>query len=149
VFKVAGGNQQVHDFNPGEENGLFWTVAIPEDSVDSEFEDGSASLSLKNFTIDDYGNVVNALSGGKEIATASLSVRIRWSGLRKKLHARQPGLPTPFEARELQGVNSGATMTWSAVENGAHFSGDKNTADFAMLAREKNGVFFDSDSEDD
>jgi hypothetical protein len=144
----AGGTQQVHDFNPAEENGLFWTVPVPEDAAEADLEDGNATFELTNFTIDDYGNAGNALGGGKEIATANLTLRIRWRGLKSRLHASQPGLPTPFDARELQAFNSGATMHWSAVENGHAFAGKTNTADFAMLARERNGVFFESGDDD-
>jgi hypothetical protein len=147
VFVGAGGTQQVHDFNPGEENGLFWTLAIPKHSVKSDFGDGTASLSLTNFAMDDYGNVGNALSGGKEIAVASLTVRIRWSGLHTSVRFSNAGLPTPFAAHELQAAPGGATMHWSAVENGSVITGDENTADFAMLARERNGVFFESEDD--
>jgi len=142
VFQGAGGTSQVHDFNPGEEKGLFWTTPIHHGDARADFEDGTASLTLKKFTIDDYGNVGNALSGGKEIATAELNVRLEWSGLTVHKSFSNGSLPTPFRADELQGVNSGATLSFSAVENGARFSGAANTADFAVLARDRNGVFF-------
>jgi len=110
--------------------------------VRTDFERGTGSLSLGKLRIDDYGNVGNALSGGDEIAEADISVRIDWSGLTTNVTFANAGLPTPFRAQELQGVNSGATMSWSAVENGAHISGAPNTADFAVLAKERNGVYF-------
>lgn len=141
MFKSAGGADQVHDFNPGEENGLFWTVPIDEDDVEADFEDGEAELRLKRFTIDDYGNVGNALSGGHEIATAQLTVKLEWRKLGPRKSLSNTSLPTPFQAQERQAVGSGATMSFSAIENGVHFSGQKNTADFAVLARERNGVF--------
>jgi hypothetical protein len=158
VFQGAGGTLQVHDFNPGEENDLFWTVPISSDSVDGDAEDGAASLALTNFAIDDYGNVGNALSGGHEIAHASLTVQLNWSHLRRLVRASNANLPTPFRARELQADNSGATLRWSAFDSGTDFSGKAfsgrfsgrtNTADFAMLATERNGVFFSSREEDD
>jgi hypothetical protein len=142
VFQGAGGTLQVHDFNPAEENGLFWTIPLHHGDARANFDGGTASLSLRNFEIDDYGNVGNALSGGKEIATAELNVQLHWSGLTRSVSFTNSTLPTRFRADELQGVNSGATMSWSAVENGAHITGAANTADFAVLARERNGVFF-------
>jgi hypothetical protein len=145
VFQVAGGNQQVHDFNPGEENGLFWTVPLHAGDVRADFDDATASLTLKRFEIDDYGNVGNALSGGTEIALASLSLSIRWSGFQKIVTYSKVGLPTPFSARELQSVDSGATMSWSAIGTWSGVSstmvGQTNTAAFAVLAEERNGVF--------
>ncbi|WP_338201499.1 hypothetical protein [Candidatus Nephthysia bennettiae] len=145
----AGGSQQVHDYNPGEENGLFWTVPIPSDSVDVDLDDGTAALDLRNFLIDDYGNVGNAISGGKEIGTALLSMHIRWGGSAQRFSFINAGLPTPFRAR---GFKTRATMTWSAVETIGGVThtvrGAKNQADFGMVARERNGIFF-SQTEDD
>jgi hypothetical protein len=145
VFRVAGGSQQVHDFNPGEENGLFWTVLLRHREVRAEFDSARAQLTLNAFDIDDYGNVGNALSGGDEIASATLTLSIRWRGYQKALTFSNSGLPTPFHARELQSVNSGATMQWSATGTWAGVSsriiGHPNTADFAVLADESNGVF--------
>jgi len=149
VFVGAGGSQQVHDYNPGEENGLFWTVPIPSDSVDVDLDDGTAALDLRNFLIDDYGNVGNAISGGKEIGTALLSMHIRWGGSAQRFSFINAGLPTPFRAR---GFKTRATMTWSAVETIGGVThtvrGAKNQADFGMVARERNGIFF-SQTEDD
>ncbi|PZR97293.1 MAG: hypothetical protein DLM67_08345 [Candidatus Nephthysia bennettiae] len=149
MFVGAGGSQQVHDYNPGEENGLFWTVPIPSDSVDVDLDDGTAALDLRNFLIDDYGNVGNAISGGKEIGTALLSMHIRWGGSAQRFSFINAGLPTPFRAR---GFKTRATMTWSAVETIGGVThtvrGAKNQADFGMVARERNGIFF-SQTEDD
>jgi hypothetical protein len=135
----------VHDFNPGEENGLFWTVPVQRGVVKADFDVATASLTLDGFDIDDYGNVGNALSGGNEITSARLSLSIRWSGYQSKVQFTNPGLPTPFDARELQSINSGATMHWSATGtwNGVRSTiiGQPNTADFAVLADERNGVF--------
>src|SRR6266545_958547 len=47
-----GRSQQVDDFDPGEEDGLFWPVAMPEDSVDADLDDGTASLILTHFYSD-------------------------------------------------------------------------------------------------
>jgi hypothetical protein len=129
----------VHDFNPGEENGLFWTVPLPEDSVDADPDDGAATLTLRNFAIDDYGNVINALSGGHEIASARLSLKIDWRGVIRRTRVVAGSLSTPFAADM---AVTGATLRFSAVENGRTFTGQSNAPDFAMVATERNGVFF-------
>jgi hypothetical protein len=139
VYVDAGGTQQVHDFNGGEENGLFWTAPIPPGSVNVDVVGGTASLDLHSFKIDDYGTVGHALSGGSEIATARVSVQIRWSGVTQRLTLAEPSLPTPFTA---QAAITGATMEWSAVENGTTIVGHASSSpDFALIANEKNGVF--------
>lgn len=146
----AGGSQQVHDFNFGEENGLFWTAPIPTNSVHVDLDDGTAALTLGNFDIDDYGNVGNAISGGSEIGTARLSLRVGWSRPTKRLSFVNGVEPTPFRVK---GFQTGATMDWSAVETirgvTHRLSGATNSQDFAMVAREKNGVFFQREDEDD
>jgi hypothetical protein len=153
----AGGSQQVHDFNPGEENGLFWTIPLPPDSVDADFEDGRAEMNLRDFEIDDYHDVGTALSGGKEIATARLSLRISWRGITSRQTFVNPSPPsafansTPFALRM---ARTGATMRWSAVEtlNGTTsrlVGHPSNTPDFAMIGRERNGVFFNRPRDDD
>lgn len=146
----AGGSQQVHDFNPGEENGLFWTVPIPSNSVHVDVGEGTAALALSDFQIDDYGNVGNAISGGSEIGTAKLSLQIRWSHPSQHFNFVNGSVPTPFRAK---GFKTRATMNWSAVET-IHgvvhtLSGATNSEDFAMVAREKNGVFFTREDEDE
>ena len=140
MFESAGGTQ-VHDFNPGEENGLFWTTPVSNHAVTADLTAGTASLTLQSFHIDDYGNVGNALSGGHEVSSGSLSLRLEWSGLTLQPKFTNASLATPFTAQELQAVNSGAIMSWSINEKGSQFSGGTNTADFAMLAMEGNGVF--------
>ena len=82
------------------------------------------------------------MSGGTEIATANLTVRIDWSGLGASNAVSNASIETPFSAQERVALNSGATMSWSAIENGAHIVGALNTADTAVLARDRNGVFF-------
>jgi hypothetical protein len=140
VFKSAGGTlTQVHDLNPGEENELFWTTPIPTGAVRADFAAGVASMALHSFRIDDYGDVARALTGQPELATASISLQLNWSGLVRDVTYSNATLPTPFAAHEKQDV---ATMSWSAVENGVRFSGGVNTADFAVLAKERNGSFF-------
>ena len=140
VFQGAGGTLQVHDFNPGEENGLFWTTPVQKSAVEADFARGIASFSLRNFEIDDYGNVVNALTGGKEIATAQLSIDIRWSGTMSRETFSQPAYATPFTVHV---AHTGATMSWTAVENGGTIVGHQSTTpDFAIIAMENNGVFF-------
>ncbi|TMC76113.1 MAG: hypothetical protein E6J08_14790, partial [Chloroflexi bacterium] len=53
---------QIHDYDPGiTSSGLFWTIAVPDDSVDSEIEDGKARFKLSDLAIPDYGTIVNGL----------------------------------------------------------------------------------------
>lgn len=81
---------------------------------------------------------------------ASMSIRIRWSRPTQHFSFVNGAVPTPFRAK---GFKTSATMNWSALETirgVTHpLSGATNSAAFAMVAREKNGVFFTSEDEDD
>jgi hypothetical protein len=130
---------------------------MPAGSVEADVEEGEATFKLNGFQIDDYGNVVNALSGGKEIATAKLTLRIDWHRVKRRHDVRNPNPPsafaqsTPFATHE---AFTGASLSWSAIEtlNGvtSHIIGQRSdAADFAIVARERNGVFFGRDDEPD
>jgi hypothetical protein len=54
----------VHDFNPGLDNGLFWTVPVPANSLAVDPGSGFASLVVNNLEIEDYFNIGNALIDG-------------------------------------------------------------------------------------
>jgi len=72
----VGGRKQIHDFNPGVNpfpDGLFWTMPIPPGSVRVDLDAKTASLDLSHTKIDDYGDVVSALTTDSEIASASMN----------------------------------------------------------------------------
>jgi hypothetical protein len=85
----------------------------------------SASLDLSHRKIDDYGNVVNALTNGTEIAHATIDM------------ATASG--SDFSGSYLRG--GVATLSWSAKEPGFTFHSGAGSADFAQFGTEKSGVF--------
>ena len=132
---------QIHDYDPGiTSSGLFWTIAFPEDSVQSEFEDAHAEFKFSDLTIADYGTILNGLFHIAPPATAKVSFDIRWSG------ASNRGTYT----------NAGQRFTMDFVQTGAHISWQGKTGNdtfhttdgaqrvnFAQIARQRSGVFFD------
>jgi len=80
------GNQiQIHDLNPSAfpPVGLFWTTEIPVAGVDVQLGKGSASLQASDVAILDYGNIPNALFGGRSDAHVRNGVvqgGLEWSG---------------------------------------------------------------------
>lgn len=135
--------RQIHDYDPGiTSSGLFWTIAFPDDSVDSNVEDAQASFKSSNLTIADYGNILNGLFHSAPPATGMVSFDIRWSG------ATNSGTYT----------NSGQRFTMDFVQTGAHISwhgktgndtfhttGGTQRLNFAQIARSRSGVFFDQE----
>ena len=69
---------QIHDFNPGiAENGLFWTIPLPESSLDVHFGKGTGSLHVSGLDVEDYHDIVNALQDGPSVE-ATVSFDIHW-----------------------------------------------------------------------
>jgi len=145
---LVPGNQ-IHDFNPGVNGGtpfqagLFWTMPLPPGSVHVDMADKMASLDISHQKIDDYGNVVRALTGAKELTRGSIDVELHWMG---GTPVNATSSTDNFSGQYLRGGT--ATLVWSAKEaasnafpNGFTFQSDPGVADFAQFGTEKNGVF--------
>ena len=134
------GTDQIHDFNPGIDPfpaGLFWTVAIPADSVSLNLGRGTASYQLSNLAIEDYGNIGNALSDGSSVPGV-VSFDAEWSGVIER--ARFSDASNKFS---LSLVRTGASINWSGTSSLGSFASDAVTkVNFAQIAHETNGMFF-------
>ena len=127
---------QIHDFNldinpfPG---GLFWTRRFPEETVSANADSGIASITTKDVKLPDYGNILTALMDGPS-TPAEASFAVRWTGS-----------TGPFTASSslfaFTGHTTGATVEWSATEEGFSFRSDPantSTNNFAVLGHESN-----------
>jgi hypothetical protein len=132
----VGLTSQVHDFNPGQDNGLFWTVPVDRGSVHINLGAGSAALHVADLDLEDYGNVGNALSDGPSVP-ATVSFDANWSGTAEKVKIRNHD--TGFAGEYIRNT---ATLTWSASESGFSFTAEPLTSGFAEIGHERNGVFF-------
>jgi hypothetical protein len=128
--------------NPGIQpypDGLFWTMAIPPDSVHTNPGAGDAVYKVSNLQIDDFGDFNNALSGGAGVP-ATVSFEVRWSGVDQRVNIKNPD--AGFGGNYVRGR---AQMEWSAVVGNYRFESDPldtSSSDFASLGTERNGVFF-------
>lgn len=141
---AVGTNQgQVHDFNPGirDKTGLFWTVAVPEDALEVDFEDGSAKLSLDDFDIEDYGNLRNALTDGPSVE-GSVSFDMKWTAVGDAFNVTDP-------VKMFAGRYRLATVgiDWTATAPGFSFTSSpaSNINRKSVFGRERNGIFFSED----
>jgi hypothetical protein len=144
LFTVAVGTNkgQVHDFNPGiRESGLFWTVPVPEDALEVNFEAGTATLSLHDFDTDDYGNLENALKGGQEF-DASVTFDMKWTATGQPFNVSDP-VHTFAGRYRLATVD----IAWSATAPGFSFTSNpaSNVNVKSVFGRERNGIFFSGD----
>lgn len=135
---------------------MFWTNFIPRSSVNvrhgesddraasnvqqhGEHEDGD-SLDVERLALFDYFSVNNALSDGPSI-DATVSYHMRWA----------PGgtsLTIDDGKFHFAGRRTSATISWSAHESGFRFQSSPahtTVTNFALLGRERNGVFYSED----
>jgi hypothetical protein len=130
---------QIHDFNLDINpfpSGLFWTRRFPEERVSANPDSGIASMTAKDVKLPDYGNILNALSDGPSVP-AEASFAVRWTGGTGAFTASS-------SLFTFSGQTTGATVEWSATEAGFAFQSDPadtSTKNFAILGRERNGVF--------
>jgi hypothetical protein len=131
---------QLDDMNPGITlTGLFWTMAIPENSVDVDFGKGRAEFRVENVEIEDYGTFLNSLFGGPS-DPATVSFEVHWAGA-------SPQERVVDTAGEMEGqfIRNAATMEWSATTANYKFvsqPASTSSSLFAEIAHERNGVFF-------
>jgi len=130
---------QIHDFNPGTDNGLFWTVPVPESSISVNFAAGTASFQVNNLAVEDYHDVVNALLDGPSVE-ANVSWNIQWAHPlgRTKIRDASTGFAGDF-------VQNMAQIAWTGQTDTAQFVADPASTsvnEFSLLAHERNGVFF-------
>ena len=90
----------------------------------------------KDVKLPDYFNIGNALSDGANIP-AEASFAVMWTGGARAFAASS-------RLFTFSGLSTGATVEWSATEAGFAFQSDPastSTKNFAILGRERNGVF--------
>jgi hypothetical protein len=111
VYEPGPGNQ-ITDFNPDiTPSGLFWTTTIPPDDVDVDFEEGEASMRVRNIAVTDYHDFDNALfGGGAPPEPVILSFRVRWSGIQERVRIRN--LEQDFSGKF---IRNQAQMEWAAT----------------------------------
>jgi hypothetical protein len=130
---------QSHDFNLDINpfpSGLFWTRRFPEETVSANPDSGIASMTAKDVKLPDYGFIGNALADGPSVP-AEASFAVRWTGGTGAFTASS-------KLFTFAGQSTGATIEWSATEAGFAFKSDPagtSTKNFAILGRERNGVF--------
>jgi hypothetical protein len=137
---VSVGTDQIHDFNPGiAASGLFWTVPLPLGSVRVGGLSGAASMRATDLDLDDYFTIENALfGGGPGEVSAAASFDVEWSGA--------TGGGSASDATNdftLEWVMTGSTMAWTVESGDATYTSTEVTATpFAIVGKERNGVFF-------
>ena len=143
--------QQIHDYSPGiTPNGLFWTIAVPPESVAIDLDNATASLRVADVSVIDAHDLANALTNGKGLTNppippiapvpATVSFAVQWSGVVSQAKVTNPA--SHFTGEFIETI---ATIKWSASQAGFDFvSEDPNPARnfYSVIGHERNGVFF-------
>ena len=150
VYQLRAGSQtptQIHDFNPSTfpPLGLFWTVQLPEDSVEIQLGKGSATLQGSDVPVFDYGTLVNALFGPppSPLPTGTVSFTVVWSGVGQRVNIRNTDPTYGGFAGEF--IRNTAQMEWTAAVGDYRFTSDPlatSSSAFAEIGHERNGSFY-------
>jgi hypothetical protein len=152
----VGSGTQIHAYDPGiaPNNGTFWIIPIPEDSVtlgdddddDEHTEPFAARLHLTNIHLRDATTNLNSiqldlgLAGGDPSMAHPgevISLDIRWNPV-DRVNDPQNGFRGKF-------TETRATTEWSAKTGDFSYVSDPGATSidlFSLLGRERNGVFF-------
>jgi hypothetical protein len=140
-----GSKTQIHDFDPGNvPGGLFWTIAIPDNSVAANPEAGKASLVVKHLSTRDFGTVGNALMHGSWVP-ATVSFDVEWTGA-----ITRPST-TDGSKFKFRHVTTGAHINWSGSSSTGDFQSSpaNQNIKFAELGHDRNGVFLHDPNDED
>lgn len=130
---------QIHDFNPGSDNGLFWTVPIPGGAVYANLDRAQGHLIVDDLDVEDYHDVVNAILDGPSLE-AEVSFKARWHGVRHRHHVHNTE-----QHFDLHAVQTWATLEWTGKSGSVVYGSDPaetSRTEFAELAFERNGSYF-------
>jgi hypothetical protein len=133
----------IHDLNPGIlPSGLFWTIEIPEESIQVNLGKGRASMEADDVPIIDdvYGD-----PDDPRPTPGSVSFKVSWSGVNERLTIRNTdpvygGFAGMF-------IRNKAQMEWSATVGDFTFVSARlatSSSLFAEIGHERNGIFFSS-----
>jgi hypothetical protein len=145
VFEPGAG-PQIHDLNPTAfpPTGLFWTLELPDATIQVNPGKGSAVMIANNLPILDYRDIANALFGGGPAPIAgTVSFKVAWSGVKERLNIKNTDPVYGGFAGEF--VRNSAQMEWTATVGDYHFVSAPlatSSSSFAEIGKERNGVFF-------
>ena len=136
-------NTQFVDINPGiGENGLFWILPVPDNSVQVNASAGTGSLALKDLKIENYHDLFNALEDGPS-KNVLLTFECRWNNPIGSAQLLRN--PDPTELFVTTFSQTHAEVVWSFQGPDAAFVSDPAATSvpvWAQIGIERNGFYF-------
>lgn len=135
---------------------MFWTIEIPDESVEIILEAGEAILQLRNVrSVFDAFTLANSVSIDRSLGLVGASInslRIHWTGIQRMVSFSNATTGFAGDYVENSAVTIAVTMTTPSTtppftptpQNAFRFVSDPATTvmNFAQLGRERNGTFF-------
>ena len=147
---------QIHDYNVHVDRyDVFWMIPVRDDAVQVDLDNARARLQVRNMDVFDDHDIANSLTQGLGLPAtvvppngippifpvrAKVSFDVEWN--RAIDTAQIPNSSEHFKGRFLA---TQATIKWSSEQDGFSFESEPPNPTrnvFAVLGREKNGVFF-------
>lgn len=141
---------QLNDHNPGvSQNGLFWTMPIPKDSVNLDLSTGKATFCLSEALMPELHDLLTALWGGGavdgegkplgHVFSSTVSLHAEWFDAGPIVHTRDTVNRFVYTNAQTK-----ATIKWRSVHRGVRFESDGGPQQvlFAAIGTERNGSFF-------
>lgn len=128
------------DYGP---TGLFWTVAIPTSAITVNPGAGNATMQANDLPIWDYGQIENAIGGGKPRTKGTVTFKVVWSGVTDRVNIKNTD--PVYGGFEGNFVRNSAQMEWTAITDRYTFVSDPLSTSFSLFAQvgqERNGSFF-------
>jgi hypothetical protein len=150
--------KQTHDYNVHvDRSDVFWMIPVSDDAVEVDFDKMKASLLVRDLDVFDDHDIANSLTQGLGLPVigsnpaipsvfpvrAKVSFHVEWDGELATAEIRNDTNLNRFKGTFL---STGATIKWSAEQDGFQFQSDTppdpNANLISVLGRERNGIFF-------
>ena len=134
---------------------MFWTIEVPDESVEVDLEEGEATLHLAGvcrvFDVFTLGNSFDPLHPMGLVSGLVKSLSIHWTGIKKKVSFSNG---TTFRGNFIESVAAPISVTVTtpatkppftpAAQDGFEFTSDPKTTltNFAQIGHENNGALF-------
>jgi hypothetical protein len=133
---------QIHDYEPGiQDNGVFWTVAVPPSVLQHDLAAGTASFKLTNYAIKDWINFPQSLLQLTS-SPAVVSFDLRWLQPDKSYTVKSDAEKFVYDFKFTKSM-----ISWSSDQEDFSFVSDPPdpaTSLWGSVGHERNGVFFNA-----
>jgi len=149
---------QIHDYNPGYwpewPHGIFWTIAVPNPTVEIQPGAGKARWRMEDLEIPDYFHAGNAFVDGPTLP-GKVTFEVNWMKKpdSERYEYSHPAEPTEPDSYWVRYWDTAATLEWEcetpelgfsfeSYDIGAYPGGRTHGQNFAVVGHERSGVFF-------